>query len=394
MRHKEQPTQGQMKLLQRYIFSQVFLPAILALSALAFLALLTQSLQTLDLIVENRQTAATFFRITFLALPQLISIITPLAVFMAAIYALNRLTNDSELIVAKANGVSPWAMGTPVLRLGVYAMIFHLLINLLIQPISFQKMRKEILTVKTDIASQMVQAGEFVTPAPDLTVYAREILPDGELQNVLIHDGRDPESKSTHTAKTGRLQRSDNFTSLILFNGTVQTLLVDGSLDIIDFETYQLDLSDIVALDNVLRLKSSDRFLHELLRPDPRDYITPKSRRERAAEGHARLAAPLWNVALVLLALAFILRGQHSKLGNVRKIAICAMIGFVLRLIGFAIASSAEGNSALNPGQYILPIVIILLCLGYISNRKRIRFGRKRRMKSYLSAKEQKDLPA
>ena len=90
-------------------------------------------------------------------------------------------------------------------------------------------MRKEILTVKTDIASQMVQAGEFVTPAPDLTVYAREILPDGELQNVLIHDGRDPESKSTHTAKTGRLQRSDNFTSLILFNGTVQTLLVDGS---------------------------------------------------------------------------------------------------------------------------------------------------------------------
>jgi len=101
-----------MKLLQRYIFTQAFLPAVLALSALALLALLTQSLQTLDLIVENRQSAATFFFITFLALPQLISIIMPLAVFMAAIYALNRMTNDSELIVAKANGVSPWAIGT------------------------------------------------------------------------------------------------------------------------------------------------------------------------------------------------------------------------------------------------------------------------------------------
>jgi len=383
-----------MKLLQRYIFSQVFLPAVLALSALALLALLTQSLQTLDLIVENRQSAATFFLITFLALPQLISIITPLAVFMATIYALNRLTTDSELVVAKANGVSPWAIGTPVLRLGVYAMIFHLFINLLIQPISFQKMRAEVLTVKTDIASQMVQAGQFVTPAPNLTVYTRDIQPDGELLDVLIHDGRDPESKATHTAKTGRLQRSDAATSLILFNGTVQTPLSDGSLDIIDFDTYQLDLSDVVALDNVLRLKSSDRFLHQLLRPDPRDYITPKSRRERAAEGHARLAAPLWNIALVLLALAFILRGEHSKLGNARKIAFCAITGFILRLVGFAVASSAEGDSMLNPVQYVIPILIIIICLIYLTNKKRIRFGRKRRMKSYLSAKVLLDAPA
>jgi len=383
-----------MKLLQRYIFSQAFLPAVLALSALALLALLTQSLQTLDLIVENQQSAATFFLITFLALPQLLSVITPLAVFMASIYTLNRLTNDSELIVAKANGVSPWAIGTPVLRLGVYALIFHLGINLLIQPISFQKMRSEILKVKTDIASQMVQAGQFVTPAPELTVYTRDILSDGELQDVLIHDARDPEAKSTHMAKTGRLLRSERSTSLILYNGTVQTPLSDGSLDIIDFETYQLDLSDIAALDNVLRLKSTDKFLHQLLRPDPRDYITPKSRREYAAEGHARLAAPLWNVALVLLALAFILRGQHSKLGNGRKIAVCAATGFVLRLIGFAIASSAESDTGLNPVQYILPAVIILICFTYIVSRKRIRFGKNRRLKSYQNATVQTDAPA
>jgi len=376
-----------MKLLQRYIFSQAFLPAVLSLSALALLALLTQSLQTLDLIVENRQSAATFFYITFLVLPQLIGIIMPLAVFMAAIYSLNRMTNDSELIVAKANGVSPWAMGTPILRLGVYALILHLLINLLLQPLSFRQMRAEILSVKTDIASQMVQAGRFVTPAPDLTVYTREILPDGNLRDVVIHDGRDADSKSTHIAKTGRLQRSESSTSLILYDGSVQTPLADGGLDVINFETYQLDLSDVVALDNVLRLKSSDRFLHELLRPDSRDYITPKSRREMAAEGHARLAAPLWNMALVLVALAFILRGQHSKLGNGRKIAICAVTGFMLRLIGFAVASSAEGDAALNPVQYAVPLIVILICLGCLARKKQLRFGQKRREKAYRAAK-------
>ena len=377
-----------MKLLQRYIFSQTFLPAVLSLSALALLALLTQSLQTLDLIVDNHQSAKTFLLITVLALPQLVCIITPLAVFMAAIYALNRLTDDSELTVAKANGVSPWAIGTPVLRLGVYALIFHLAINLVIQPIAFRQMRAEILKVKTDIASQMVQAGQFSTPTPDLTVYTRDIESNGELLDVLIHDGRDPTDISTHIAKTGRLVRSDTSTSLVLFDGSIQTPTADGSLDVVDFETYQLDLSDVVSIDKALRLKSSDKFLHELLRPDPREYITPKSRKELAAEGHSRLAAPLWNIALVLLALAFILRGQHSKLGNNRKIAICAVTGFVLRLIGFAVASSAESNSALNPVQYIIPILIILVCLWYLMSKRQIRFGRARRLKTYSAARD------
>ena len=375
-----------MKLLQRYIFSQTFLPAALSLSALALLALLTQSLQTLDLVVDNHQSAGTFFFITILALPQLVAIITPLAVFMAAIYALNRMTNDSELTVAKANGVSPWAIGTPVLRLGVYALIFHLFINLLLQPVSFRQMRAEILEVKTDIASQMVQAGQFVSPTPDLTVYTRDINSNGELRDVLINDDRDPDSKTTHIAKTGRLVRSEISTTLVLFDGNVQTLKNDGSLDVVDFQTYQLDLSDVVAMDNVLRLKSSDRYLHELLRPDPRDYITPKSRRELAAEGHTRLAAPLWNIALVLVALAFLLRGQHSKLGNNRKIAVCAVTGFVLRLIGFAVASSAESDPALNPVQYLVPLLVILFCLWYLTLKRRIRFGVGGRLKRYDAA--------
>jgi len=301
-----------MPLLQRYIFSQAFLPAILSLSALAILALLTQSLQTLDLIVENRQSATTFLYITILALPQLIGIIMPLAVFMAAIYALNRMTSDSELIVAKANGVSPWSIGTSIVRLGVYALLFHIFINLVF--------------------------------------------------------------------------RSETATSLLLENGSVQTPLTDGSLDVVAFETYQLDLSDVVALDNVLRLKSSDKFLHDLLRPDPRDYITPKSRRELAAEGHARLATPLYNLALVLLALAFLLRGQHSKLGHGRKITICAVLGFSIRLIGFGVASSAEGNPALNILQYILPIGVALISFAYLMNRKQIRLGTKRAKASYKAA--------
>ena len=119
-----------MRLIQRYFFRQTLMPLLLTLAALSVLALLTQSLSTIDLIVENRQSAWTFFKITILTLPQLFSIIMPLAVFMAVLYALNRLNVDSELVVTKAAGYSPWQIAVPALHIAGWAMIAHLIINL------------------------------------------------------------------------------------------------------------------------------------------------------------------------------------------------------------------------------------------------------------------------
>lgn len=379
-----------MTLLQRYFWTQALWPLLLSLAALAGLALLTQSLQTLDLVVENRQSALTFLKITFLALPQLISIIMPLSVFMAALYALNRLNSDSELIVAKASGFSPWQIASPVVRLGAYALIAHLIINLVVQPLSFRQMRAEILKVRTDIASQMVQAGDFVTPSPGLTVYAREIGADSSLKDVMIHDARDPDNITTHTAKSGEVQRNTSQVVLTLKDGSVQQKLEDGSLDVIEFEDYVIDLSDVMAMDNVLRLKTSDRFLHELLRPDPREFANRKFKRELAAEGHARLSAPIYNIALVLLALCFMVRGEHLRLGYGRRIAICAFLGFVIRLSGFGVASAAESDRILNIVQYLIPVLVTAYCTYYLLRRKRVRsFGRARRAREYArQAKE------
>lgn len=363
-----------MTLLQRYFWTQALYPLLLSLTALAALALLTQSLQTLDLIVENRQSGLTFLYITVLALPQLISIIMPLAVFMSTLYALNRLNMDSEMVVAKASGFSPWQIASPALRLGMYALIAHLILNLVIQPFAFSQMRGEILKVRTDIASQMVRAGEFVTPTAGLTVYAREIAPDGAMKDVIIYDTRDDSGATTHTAKTGRLTRgNETSASLILQNGNVQQILDDGSLDLVAFDDYQIDLSDIMAMDSVLRRKPSDLYLHELLRPDQRVYANRKYRQELKAEGHNRLAAPIYNLAFVMLALCFMIRGEHQRMGYGRKIALCAALGFIIRLIGFGLASAAESDASLNPVQYALPLLVCLLCGLYLLHRKRIR---------------------
>lgn len=383
-----------MPLLQRYLWTQAFWPTVLTLAALALLALLTQSLQTLDIIVENRQSALTFLKITGLALPQLIGIILPLAVFMAALYALNRMNGDSEIIVAKAAGASPWQIGSPLVRLGIMAMIAHLIITMALQPLSFREMRAEVLKVRTDLATQLVQPGEFVSPARNLTLYAREISPSGDLLDIIIHDARDAEDVITHTAKTGEIQRTPAGAALLLRNGAVQQTLIDGSLDVIEFKDYRLDLSDAFAFDTRLRLKPSDLYLHELLRPDPRTFVYGTQKQEFAAEGHSRLAAPLYNVALVMIALCFMIRGEHLRMGYGRRIIACAAIGFFVRILGFVAASSAEASLSLNILQYAIPGLTFLVCGVYLSRRRKVYArGSRRRREAYKATIAAMDNP-
>ena len=363
---------GHMKLLQKYILRQARTPLLLSLTALSVLALLTQSLSTLDLITQNRQSALTFMYITVLALPQLFSIIMPLAVFMATLYTLNRLNMDSELVVTKASGFSPWQIASPALRIASFALVAHLLINLFVQPYTFRLMRSALLDVHTDIASRMVRAGEFTTPSSGLTIYASEILPTGLMRDVLIYDERSADKPLTYSAHEGQINSTiKGKTSFILYQGNVSYLKDNGSMDITFFDKTTYDLTQILAVDPVLRLKTSDRYLHELFSPDSSDYNVIRYRDEYSAEGHSRLSTPLYNYALVLLALAFLVRGEHQKMGYGRRIAIAAALGFTLRLGGFAIASAAEKNSSLNVAQYALPMLIAAISIWYLLRTKR-----------------------
>ena len=93
-----------MRLIDRYTFRQVlaaFLTCLLVLTALIWT---TQALRDFDLMTSQGQTILIFLIVTSLALPSLIVIIAPVALFIAIVWTLNRLNSDSELIVMNAAG--------------------------------------------------------------------------------------------------------------------------------------------------------------------------------------------------------------------------------------------------------------------------------------------------
>ena len=158
-----------MNTISAYVFRQALGPLLAILGALAAIAILTQGLNQLDIIVTNRRAGFAFAWVTILALPQLISLILPMAVFIAVVYALNRMHSESEIAVLYGAGVSRQRLARPIMQLAVLAALTHLAINVVIQPASFKERREVFYELRTDIASSLIEEGSFTYPAEGLT---------------------------------------------------------------------------------------------------------------------------------------------------------------------------------------------------------------------------------
>ena len=126
-------------------------------------------------------------------MPQLLSMILPIALFVGALVALNRLHTEQEIVVCFASGMSRWRVISPAMRLAVIIALITLFINSWSRPWPSGPCASELFRVRTDLAASLVKEGEFTEPASGLTVYAQGSDQSGPLRNLFIHkpDGGD-----------------------------------------------------------------------------------------------------------------------------------------------------------------------------------------------------------
>jgi lipopolysaccharide export system permease protein len=345
-----------MRLIDRYLLRQLLGPTLLAATALAGVALLSQTLSTLDYIVNQRQSAFVFLKITLLAMPQLVNMIMPVAIFVAGLVALNRLHTEQEIVVCFAGGMSRWRVISPALRLAATIAFFALVLNLFVQPAAARAMRNELFQVRTDLAASLVREGEFTEPAPGLTVYAQTVDGQGNLRNLFIHQTKPDGSATTYTADYGRITRQQGRPVLIMRNGSNQEFSERGVLNFLSFDEYTFDLSPLTRSNELVHYKPSDRYLHELFFPDLQQDWERRNRLSLLAEGHARLATPLYNLTFMALALSAIIGGGFSRLGYGRRIALMSGVAAVTRVLGFVVQAACDDSAWLNILQYVIPL--------------------------------------
>jgi lipopolysaccharide export system permease protein len=349
-----------MRLIERYLFRQLLGPTLAASAALTAVAVLSEALSSIGVLVNDRQSALVFAKIIILAMPQLIVLILPIAVFIAGLMALNRVHTENEIVICYAGGLSRWRVISPAIRLATLVTLFSFLLTFWIQPLSYRALRDTLQAVRSDLLSTMVRPGAFTHPAPGLTVYAQSVSEDGVIHNLFIDHETAAGRETAITAREGRLTVRNGAPIMLMRHGDNQEFSPGGVLNFLSFDEYALDLRPMMGRSGAVRYKLSDRYLHELFYPDLSDPWDRANAAAMRAEGHARITAPLYNIAFMSLAVAAILGGGFSRMGYGARIATVAGAALVTRVVGLAIQGAAAHAPQLNGLQYLAPLVAII----------------------------------
>jgi lipopolysaccharide export system permease protein len=354
-----------MTLFGRYMFRQVtnaFLVILLTLTAVVWLA---TALKELNLITSQGQGILLFFQMTLLSLPSLVALIAPNAVLMAALYTLDRMNGDSELIVMTASGAPVWRIGAPVLALGAIVSITILLANVFVTPASMRALRTFITQVRADLISQVLQPGRFSSPETGLTFHIRDRSLNGDLLGLLVQDERDPKQVMSYLAERGRIVSNDDGSYLVMFDGYVHRYNVedvDKGVQIIAFDQNMLDISEFSPKDDGDKeLRPRERYIGDLISPDPNDKIVKTNYGQLRSELHERLSTPLYPLAFVVIAIALLGHARTTRESRWAQILTAFGIALGLRVAGLTANNLVTLNAWAVGLVYAVPLGAIFL---------------------------------
>ena len=316
-----------------------------------------------------------FLSFTLLLLPTFLSLIGPIAIFVAIVFTYNRMLNDREIIVLSASGLSPIKIGRPAIILTVLLMGFGYLNTLYLMPSSFREFKDLQREYRTDLVSVFLQEGVFNTVVEGITVFVRERNKTGELSGIIVHDERKPEKPITIMAEKGAIIAGDHGPRVLMINGNRQEVSSgDGRLSLLYFERYTFDLQDINETTINVWREPRERFLHELLLPkEQAGSASQKDYRKFRMEGIYRLASPLLYMAFTLIALAFLLTGPLHRRAQYIRILTAAGGVTILQISVLGLKSLGEKLHQIESLMYLIPIIFsIFFATILVSGRRGI----------------------
>ena len=354
-----------MSLFSRYVFRQVANAFVIILVTLTTIVWLATALKQLDLIVSQGQGFVLFLKMTFLTLPSLMALIAPNAMLMASLYTLDRMNGDSELIVMTAAGAPVWRIGAPFVLLASMVCVVILICNLWVMPASMRALRALITQVRTDVISQVLQPGRFSSTEPGLTFHIRDRSPTGDLLGLLVHDERDDKQLMSYLADRGRIISNDDGAYLVMFDGHVhryETKSPDQGVQIVAFDQYVLNISDLNPKDTESKeLRPRERYLGELLNPDPKLLKAKGAVGQLRTELHDRFSTPFYPLLFAFLAVAILGHARTTRESRWAQILIAAGIAVGLRVSGLTASNLVTLSAGATPLVYLIPIAAILV---------------------------------
>jgi len=353
----------------RYILSQLF--RVFGFFALVLVGIywINRAVILLERYLAEGQGGGLVLQLTLLSVPTIMVFVLPVAGFAAATYVTNRLHSDSELVVIQATGYSVFRLVRPFLVFGLLLALLLSVLAHLVVPASQRHLEDVETRLREAISARLIVPGTFQSPTPGVTVYVREVDPDGALRGLLVRDRREIGRDTTYNANRALLVRNPDGPRLVMLDGMAQTLhLPERRLSTTDFTDFTVGLGDVVDAPAQRRLDHRELPTPALLAATPElSALTGRSVEYLVREGHLRIAQATLAVGAVIVGYAALMVGGFSRFGLWRQIVSAVLLVVLTKILDNAAVDAAKNSAGAWPLVYVSTVFAGVVCVGLLA---------------------------
>ncbi len=347
-----------------YAIREIASSFLLLLILLSGILWMGQGLRHIDLLTSDNVSLISYISYVILLIPKIFLLTIPVSIFLAVLFNLNRLKNDSELIILWASGKSDIEIFMmPVLMVSFLTYLLLLILSLYITPLSLNEIRHKIIDIRSSgIHSSILKEKKFISPVDTLTIFLQQ-RENEKIYGLLIHDLKDKDKPQTYIAENGEFIEEDNNKVLRLYNGNIQIFeKSENRVSEIIFESYDLDLMPYTKEESK-HIYSDELFTSDIIDNLKTKKITEfnKYEKEQYAELHSRFIDPLYIFCLSLLPILIVKFSRKPGDGWILPIAIISMVAFFIQIIQITLSNILIEKSFIVAFNYSLPIIILSL---------------------------------
>lgn len=323
------------------------------------------------MIVNRGLNAGMFVTLTGLMLPNFLTVILPVALFIVITFAYHKMIMDRELVVMRAAGLGQMALSRPTLVLAMLAVVIGYVLSVYLVPASHEKFRDMQWDIRYNFSQVLLREGTFNEVSKGITVYVRKRTSDGQLLGILAHDSRDKKNIYTLMAERGAVVETENGARVVMINGNRQALdPKTKQLSMLYFDRYSFDLEQEKTSSSGRFREPRERALNELVNFDDKRV---KNAGKFHMELHRRLAMPWSALGFTMIALASLISGNFTRRNEVKRVIIAVLLAGAYQTALLASMNLAAKELSLIPLIYVVTFAPVVIGAGVLMAPARVR---------------------
>jgi len=358
----------------RHFFSELSKHFFIVLFALSAIVWAVQSVNFLDLIVEDGHSVVLYLQYSLLNVTKVLTKFIPLSFLISIIITIEKFDADNELMALWTAGLNKIKIINFFFKISVLVTVLQLFLACIVNPAVLHLSRSLIKSSDINFVSGTIKTNQFNDTVEGLTIFVEKKSGNGVFKNIFIRDdnkifkGLDNDENTSNLtlfAKRAKLLESkDNL--LILENGTIHSENQEGKIQAVDFKKTRLSLAGMktksITQAKVQETKSKT-LINCLLKTESEKKLLncpAEEKIEVLSEINRRFGMPLYIPFIALLCSFLLINREENKFSNLYKY-LYGGLSFITLIMAEILVRYSGLSYYYSLVYYLFPLIFIPL---------------------------------